>query len=66
LGRYAPKLILDHHAQKLILDHAENRSNDVTLAHYDFWEELEEKEVILGTWLAEIDAALERRKRAAA
>lgn len=66
LGRYAPKLILDHHAQKLILDHAENRSNDVTLAHYDFWEELEEKEVILGTWLAEIDAALERRKQAAA
>ena len=57
LGRYAPKLILDH---------AENRSGDVTLTHYDFWEELEEKEVILGAWLAEIDAALERRKRIAA
>ncbi|MEE2951828.1 MAG: hypothetical protein VYD57_11330 [Pseudomonadota bacterium] len=57
LGREAPKLILDH---------AEGRAGDVTLQHYDFYEEMEEKETILNAWITAIDKAMACRRQSAA
>lgn len=42
---------------KLILDHAEGRTGDVTLEHYDFYEDLDLKQRMLAAWIAAIDEA---------